>query len=153
MELNHPNLSLHHPPPKEPTSFWCGELLNFTAWPISSPVGYNHLKLVVAVRKQPGHYAPVSVSRKTHILPFFGDPQVLQQTTVSPEIGLQETCMASEAFPMSVQLGCFSFINKSRAKLCLSKEHLVAARSLLEELMKLRVPQARQVSGVTRGRG
>lgn len=106
-ELNHPNLSQHAPEgrvpaqhPRERTSFWCGELLNFTAWPISSPVGYNHLKLVVAVRKQPGHYAPVSVSRKTHILPFFGDPQVLQQTTVSPEIGLQETCMASEAFPI-----------------------------------------------------
>ena len=86
--------------PPAHTSFWGGELLNFTARPISSPVGYNHLKLVVAVRKQPGHYAPVSVSRKTHILPFFGDPQVLQQTTVSPEIGLQETCMASEAFPI-----------------------------------------------------
>lgn len=87
-------------PCRERTSFWCGELLEFTAWPISSPVGYNHLKLVVAVRKQPGHYAPVSVSRKTHILPFFGDPQVLQQTTVSPEIGLQETGRASEAFPI-----------------------------------------------------
>lgn len=76
------------------TSFRCGELLDFAAGPIASPVGYNHLKLVVAVREQPGHYAPVSVSRKTHILPFFGDPQVLQQTTVSPEIGLQETRMA-----------------------------------------------------------
>lgn len=103
------------------TSFWGGELLNFAARPISSAVGYNHLKLVVAVRKQPGHYAPVSVSRKTHILPFFGDPQVLQQTTVSPEIGLQETGMASEAFPV---LSSF-FINKAQQNFAFSMRSLL----------------------------
>lgn len=82
----------------ERTSFRGGEFLHFAAGPVPSAVGDHHLQLVVAVREQPGHGAPVAISRKTHKLPFFGDPQVLQQAAVSPEIGLQEIGRPGEAF-------------------------------------------------------
>lgn len=89
----------------QPTSFRCCELLDFTPGPISSPIDYNHLQFVVAVRKQLGHCTPWSVSKKTCVLPFSGDPQVLQQTTFSPVIGLQEIGITSEAFPIQSENG------------------------------------------------
>lgn len=88
MELLHPKFWGKKHPQWERTSFRGGEFLHFAAGTVSSAVGDHHLQLVVAVREQPGHGAPVAVSGKTHKLPFFGDPQVLQQAAVSPEIGL-----------------------------------------------------------------
>lgn len=118
----------------ERTSFRGGEFLHFAAGPVPSAVGDHHFQLVVAVREQPGHGAPVAISRKTHKLPFFGDPQVLQQAAVSPEIGLQETRRPGEAFSrlMAVFWGFLavkkqSFAFKSGSRLW----------KFLEELVKL----------------
>lgn len=71
-----------------PTSFWGGELLGFTARPITSPIDHNHLQLVVAVGKEAGHHAAEAVAREAGLLSLLRHPQVLQQAALPPVVGL-----------------------------------------------------------------
>lgn len=73
-----------------PTSFWGGELLGFTARPITSPIDHNHLQLVVTVGEEAGYHATEAVTREADLLPLLRHPQVLQQAALPPEVGLRD---------------------------------------------------------------